>query len=1115
MKIKRTLAVLATLGMALTPAGMVRAEEKLPPGTKVVRIEARPAAINLKNPFDYTQLLLTGQLDTGEQIDVTRMAKVEKPGTLVNVSPQGLVRPLAEGNGELKFTAAGQAVVVGVKVSGQKEKYRVSFVKDVMPTLSKMSCNAGTCHGAQSGKNGFKLSLRGYDPLFDHQALTDDLSGRRFNRAAPDQSLMLLKLSGGVPHVGGVLTQPGEPYYELLRAWIAAGVKLDLSSPRVASLDIFPKAPVLPLIGMKQQMAVLATFSDGSVRDVSAEVFIETSNKDVASVDKQGLVTAERRGEATMLARYEGAYTAATLIVMGDRSGFAWKDVPENNFIDTLVYEKLKQIKVQPSDLCTDDEFIRRIYLDIVGLPPQAEEVRAFLGDSRPTRVKREERVDKLIGNPDFVEHWTNKWADLLQVNRKFLGEPGASTLRQWIQKAIASNMPYDKFVYSILTASGSNMETPPASYYKVLREPGPVMENTTQLFLAIRFNCNKCHDHPFERWTQDQYYQMAAFFAQIGRQEDPKFKDQKVGGTAVDGANPLVEIISDLSEGEVKHDRTGVITPPTFPFKHGGALGPSPASRREQLARWITVKENPYFARSYVNRLWSYLLGVGLIEPVDDIRAGNPPSNPKLLERLTAEFITNGYDVRHMLRIICQSRVYQHSIVTTKWNQDDDINYSHALARRLPAEVLYDAIHRVTGSVSRLPGLPQGARAAQLLDSSVEVPGGFLTLFGRPPRESACECERTTGSMMLAPVLNLVNGPTLADAVKDPDNRIARLVANQKDDAKVVEELFLAILSRPPTGTEVANGMDLIKNSGPVHAQLVADYRQVVDALKAYEKQVPAKQAEWEKGLQYLANWRILDVPRVVSIGGATLTKQPDSSILASGKNPFPEAYTLTIPGPLEGITAIRLEVLPHPSLPKQGPGRAPNNGNFVLNEFKITLAPTADPIKGKPIGLHNAKADYSQAQLEVTGAIDGDPKTGWAIDPEGGKRHVAVFEMKEPLSVPADMILTIMLEQLLPQKEHNIGRFRLSVTAAKGPVPVDNGLPEAIVKILENSAEKRTNEQKAELTKYYRSIDAELVKLSQAVAEHPKPPTDPRMVGAQDLAWALLNSKGFLFNH
>ncbi|HEX7447106.1 MAG TPA: DUF1549 domain-containing protein, partial [Pirellulales bacterium] len=598
-----------------------RKPEQLPEGRSLVRIEAQPASVELKHRYDYRQLLLTGELNTGERVDVTRLAQPLAPEGLVTLSPTGIVRPKADGSGEIRFELAGQSVVVPVKVSGQQDKHPVSFVRDVQPTLSKLGCNAGTCHGSAQGKNGFKLSLRGYDPLFDHRALTDDLAGRRFNRAAPDQSLMLLKPSGVVPHAGGVLMHRGEPYYDLLRAWIAAGVKLDLESPRVTSIEVFPKSPVVPLPGMRQQMAVLATYSDGQVRDVTAEAFIESSSSEKVEIDKHGLATAARRGEAAMLARYEGAYAATTVIVMGDRSNFAWRETPVNNHIDELVYNKLKQVKILPSDLAGDAEFLRRVYLDTIGLPPTMDEVKAFLADTRDTRLKRDELIDRLVGSPEYVENWTNKWADLLQVNRKFLGEEGAWAFRNWIRQAVSSNMPYDRFVYTVLTASGSTLDNPPAAYYKVLRDPGDTMENTTQLFLAVRFNCNKCHDHPFERWTQDQYYHLAAYFAQVGRKPAPEFAGRNIGGTAVERPLPLVEVVYDQNGGEVNHIRTGQVAAPQFPYRYPGQDA-GEASRREQLARWITAKQNPYFAKSYVNRVWGYLLGAGIIEPLDDIRA-------------------------------------------------------------------------------------------------------------------------------------------------------------------------------------------------------------------------------------------------------------------------------------------------------------------------------------------------------------------------------------------------------------------------------------------------------------------------------------------------------------
>jgi hypothetical protein len=1072
-------------------------------------LEAHPESVSLPNRYRYAQLLLTGVLADGQRLDVTRMAKIEAPACLT-VSPTGLVRPAGDGEGELKATLGGQAVRVPVKVTGQREKYAVSFVRDVMPTMSRMGCNAGTCHGAQEGKAGFKLSLRGYDPLADHRALTDDLEGRRFNRAAPDTSLMLLKPSGAVPHVGGALTHAGEPYYDLLREWIAAGVRFDGDGPRVTKLEVLPRSAVIPLPGMKQQMAAYATYADGSVRDVTAEAFVESSNTEVATADRAATVTAVRRGELTVLARYEGAYAAATLVVMGDRGGYAWPGVPEYNYVDTLVYEKLRQVKVVPGEVCTDAEFIRRVYLDLTGLPPGPEEVRAFLANPLPSREKREALVDRLVGGPDYVEHWTNKWADLLSVNRKFLGEKGAAAFRAYIRNAVASNKPYDKFVYDILTASGSNVDHPAASYFKVLREPEAVMENTTQLFLAVRFNCNKCHDHPFERWTQTQYYELAAYFARVGRAGDPKYSGQFVGGTNVEGAKPLVEVISDTGSGEVKHVRTGAVAPPHFPYTHGG-LAPASASRREQLARWVTSRENQYFAKSYVNRVWSYLLGVGLIEPVDDIRAGNPPTNPKLLDRLTAEFIAGGFNVQELEKTICKSRTYQHTVVANRWNQDDELNYSRAVARRLPAEVLYDAIQRATGSTSRLPGLPPGARAVQLLDSAEDVPGGFLDLFGKPARESACECERT-GTMMLGPVLNMVNGPVVADAIKDPANRLPKLLAKYKDDTKLVEELYLAVLCRVPTAAELSAGVQALRAGEPDYRAWLEEASRRKATLQAYDDKLDADQPRWEEEMRSATVWEPLEVTRANSARGTRLTEQADGSVLAAGKNPSPETYTVTLRTKRTGITAIRLEVLPHRSLPQGGPGRSSSNGNFVLNEFSVKARRLAGDESARPVGLHKAQATFSQEDWPVAGAIDGNPDTGWAIAPQSGKAQSALFETQGPLGFPEGTELTVTMLQRFPGGEHNIGRFRLSVTTAKSPSLAS--APEAIVTALHTEPRKRTPAQRAALRNYYRSLDQTLPQLAAAVAAIGRP-VDPRQPGAQDLVWALINSKAFQFNH
>ena len=409
-----------------------------------------------------------------------------------------------------------------------------------------------------------------------------------------------------------------------------------------------------------------------------------------------------------------------------------------------------------------------------------------------------------------------------------------STALRNWIRGQVAANTPYDAFARSIITASGSTKDNPPAAYFKVLREPAAMMENTTQLFLGVRFNCNKCHDHPFERWTQDQYYQTAAFFAQVGLKADPASGGRMVGGTEVEAPKPLYEMVADTGSGEVVHDRTKQVAAPKLPFICAYKKPPANAPRRVELAAWLTSKDNPYFARSYVNRLWGYLFGVGIIEPLDDIRAGNPPSNPELLDYLSAEFIKSDFNVRHIVRLICTSRTYQLSIETGAWNADDRTNYSHAIARRLPAEVLLDAVYRVTGTTSKFPGLPEGTRAAALPDSGIELPSGFLTTFGRPSRESACECDRTSG-LQLGPVMALVSGPTLADAIADPNNELTKLLIRENDDAKLIDDLFLRILNRPATPEEIATCRNDLQSIDDDHRKLAENLgkREVEFALR------------------------------------------------------------------------------------------------------------------------------------------------------------------------------------------------------------------------------------------------------------------------------------------
>ena len=977
------------------PEPLLPAKDSLDKRFTLQGLEASPTKVNLSRPVDYTQFILTAKLNGGAKADVTRMTNWTVEGGLGHVSERGLFTPVKNGNGNVIGHYDGKQVKIPVNVTGMDKPYVPDYGRDVNPVISKLGCNSGTCHGSKDGKNGFKLSLRGYDAIYDLRAFTDDMASRRANVAAPDKSLMLLKPTGAVPHEGGQITKKDSKYYSIIRDWIGAGAQLDLKSGKVDKIELFPANPVAQNVGSTQQIRVVATYLDGTVRDVTREAIVTSGNQEVAEHDTIGLMTTLRRGEAPILARYEGRYAATTLTVMGDRTGFVWKQPEANNEVDRLAAAKWKRMKIEPSGLCSDVEFLRRVHLDLTGLPPSAETVRAFLADERPSREKRDQVVDSLIGNPEFVEYWTNKWADLLQVNRKFLGPAGAKMLREWIQKEVEGNTPYDEFARKILTASGSNKENPPASYYKILREPAETMENTTHLFLATRFNCNKCHDHPFERWTQDQYYEMSAHFAQFKLEKDPASGKGQIGKTAVERGKPLYEIIKDVKTGEMKHERTGLVTAPAFPYevKYEAKEG---ATRRENLAAWMTSPDNRYFAKSYVNRLWGYLFGIGIIDPIDDIRAGNPPTNPELLTYLEKEFIKSGFDARAILTLICKSRTYQLSVGTNKWNEDDQINFSHASARRLPAETLLDAVYAVTGSKSKFPGVPQGTRAASLPDSGIKLPDGFLGTFGRPPRESACECERASG-LQLGPIMALISGPTVNDAISDPSNAIAKLANDVKDDRKLINELFLRILNRPATDKEIAASIALLGDEidgdhlvlekemeeaqKGVKAELEAKekarqdaiakaegelkayqekmapivkkatdernlrIKKADEALKAFDKDLPAKVVAWEKDYHAgKSNWKDLDMSNVSSaIPGIKFEKQEDGSVFVGGKN-GKGSYVVNTNTDLSNITGIRVEAIKDNRLPKQGPGRAPNDGNFVLSEIEATADPLQD---------------------------------------------------------------------------------------------------------------------------------------------------------------------------
>jgi uncharacterized protein DUF1553/uncharacterized protein DUF1549 len=600
---------------------------------------------------------------------------------------------------------------------------------------------------------------------------------------------VLLKPTQGVPHEGRLLFDEKSRFYRLFHQWIAEGCRSDVeSTKRVERLETIPANPVLANIGLEQQLIVIAYYPDGSSRDVTRDAVYTSSNENIVAAGGEGLVRAVRKGEAAIVIRYEGQFAVNQVSVLVPNAGYAWTNPPANNYIDELVYRKLQRVKVLPSDLCTDAEFLRRIYLDVLGMPPTPAEVRAFLADNRASQLKRNEVVNQLLERPEFYDFWTLRIADLFQVNRKYLGEKGVWAFREWIRRQLTEDRPWNEMAYDLLTGVGGTAEAPQSAFFRIAREPNQAVESATHLFLGIRFNCNKCHDHPFERWTQGNYYHLAAYFGQV----------------SIKKTSTEEEVVFERRDGgEVSHPKTNAVMAPEFPFTHTGydAKNPPSRNRREQLARWMTAPENPYFARAMANRLWAYLIGRGIIDPVDDIRAGNPPSNPELLDALTADFVKNKMSIKHLLRMVAQSRIYQLSIQPNATNADDTENFARARPRRLTAEQLLDSVRTATGTLNRFPGFPIGTRAAQLPD-----PGAarvdFLKQFGQPIRESPCECERRN-DMSLEQAMALVNGPTVSGAVAEPGGRIGQLFQAKQDDKKIVEEVYLAALCRFPTEAE------------------------------------------------------------------------------------------------------------------------------------------------------------------------------------------------------------------------------------------------------------------------------------------------------------------------
>ena len=772
------------------------------PNVSPTSIEVFPSDLAISSARDQQSFVIQATFPNGTTQDITSQAKVEPLNAKVARLAGNVVLPVADGETELKVTFGKFEKRVPIRITNSASRPPVSFKMDVMPVFMKTGCNTGSCHGAARGKDGFRLSLFGFDPDGDYHRLTRELAGRRVNFAIAHESLLIEKPTGVVPHSGGDPIKKDDIYYQTLVEWLNAGAKPDPGPvPTVLSVELYPRGGVLDGEGTTQQLTVRAKYSDGSDRDVTSLAYFSSNNDNSAVVDQAGIVKATNRGEAFVMARFDTHTVGVQFIVLPKGLDFQWKEVPEHNYIDTHINTKLKKLRILPSELCSDEAFLRRAYLDICGLVPTVEEVNAFLADPSPD--KRTKVVDQLLARPEFVELWVMKWSELLTI-RSSQRVSYKSTLLyyNWLQQQIANNVRIDEMFKELLGANGGTFANPATNYYQNEVDTLKVAENVAQVFMGMRIQCAQCHNHPFDRWTMDDYYGFAAFFSQIGRKR---------------GEDPRETIVFNRGGGEVQHPVSKQNMAPKF--LGGAAPVTKGKDRRAVMAEWLVSAENPYFSKNLANIVWQHFFGKGIIDPVDDVRISNPAVNPELLDALGQKLISYNYDFKKLVRDICTSRTYQLSTQSNPTNESDLTNFSHSTLRRLRAEVLLDVISQVTETKNKFRGLPLGARAVQIADGNVST--YFLNAFGRARRETVCSCEVKT-EPNLSQALHLLNGQTLQGKIAQ-GGLVARYLAEKKDPAQILEQLYLRCLCRKPTQAETDQLLAMV-NESPNQRQALED---------------------------------------------------------------------------------------------------------------------------------------------------------------------------------------------------------------------------------------------------------------------------------------------------
>jgi hypothetical protein len=761
------------------------------------RIEVYPLTVALHGPRDEQRLIALSRSGTAVR-DITREAAYTSSAPkIVSVDARGTLRPRGDGEAIITVTHGGATTQVPVRVARFTVDSPVSFSREVEPVLTKFSCNSGNCHGAQHGRGGFKLSLFGFDPAFDYAQITQSAEGRRVVLSDAERSITLRKPTLQMEHGGGEKFAIDSRPYQALKQWLEDGApEPGVNDATVTALEVFPAHRVMTP-EEKQQLAVTAIWSDGRREDVAANAQFDSLNDAVAVVSTDGLITAKAAGETHVMIRFGGQASIASITLPYAKLE-RFPALVANNFIDDALAKKWKDLGLLPSPLSSDGEFFRRLHLDVIGTLPEPGEVKAFLADK--SADKRARAIDRVLDRPEFVDFWALKWGDLLRINRTALQEKGMWSFHNWVRAQLRDNKTVDEFVRDIITAEGSTFTDGPVNYYQVGRTPDEWAETTSQVFLGARMQCAKCHHHPFEKWSQDDYYGMAAFFSRLGAKPSPEF--------GIFGRESVIYI---KNAGEVSHPRKRTVMKPR-PLD--GADMDDEFDRRRKLAEWMTAKENPFFARNFANRFWGYLMGRGLVEPLDDIRATNPASNPALLDQLAKDFADHRFDLKHLLRTILNSRAWQASSTTLEGNaaDGDNTHFTRYTTKRLTAEQMADGLDFVTGAREKYPGLPLGTRAIQLPDSGVR--SYLLDVFGRPARQVTCECERAV-KPNIAQALHLLNGDFLNRKISDPLGRIEKLLAGKKNPPEAIEEIYLAALGRPPSAEEQSKAAGWVEQAG------------------------------------------------------------------------------------------------------------------------------------------------------------------------------------------------------------------------------------------------------------------------------------------------------------